>query len=135
MFPCSRAPSLRCAAAPSTSSPVPQGFCSFVSAGPGTVDLLTVKGLRLLKGPHSVVVHDDLVDASILAEIPPGTRTILVGKRGGDNTSWKQSDIDKLLVSRGSFQDWRNALRIVVVLDTRRDAFPPLHDPRPSHPL
>ena len=55
-----------------------------VGAGPGDPDLLTVRAMRLL-GCADVVVHDALVDVSILDLVPPGTPLIDVGKHpGGD---------------------------------------------------
>ena len=71
-----------------------------LGAGPGGIDHVTVRALRLLRA-CDVVVHDDLgaSDAALLDEAPPSAERVHVGKRGGDARSWTQPDIDNLLVS------------------------------------
>ncbi len=58
------------------------GHVHLVGAGPGDPDLLTLKALRVLQAAD-VVVHDHLVAEGILALIPPTTRRVFVGKKGG----------------------------------------------------
>src|ERR1700737_1780769 len=58
------------------------GKVYLVGAGPGDPELLTLKALKLLKSAD-VVLHDDLIGPEILAFIPPSTRLISAGKRGG----------------------------------------------------
>jgi uroporphyrin-III C-methyltransferase len=58
------------------------GKVYLVGAGPGDPELLTLKALRVLK-QADVVLHDDLVSASVLELAVPGTRLINVGKRCG----------------------------------------------------
>ncbi len=53
-----------------------------VGAGPGDVELLTLKAARVLK-ECTVWLVDDLVGPDILELAPPGTRIVKVGKRGG----------------------------------------------------
>jgi uroporphyrin-III C-methyltransferase len=67
-----------------------------VGAGPGSVDSLTVGALRLLQRAD-VVVHDRLVDDSVLACLPARAERIDVGKRKGVQAS--QSLINELLIS------------------------------------
>lgn len=67
-----------------------------VGAGPGNPDLLTVKALRLLQ-TASVILHDSLVSAEILACANPAARLIDVGKRCGLHTA-TQDEICTLLV-------------------------------------
>jgi uroporphyrin-III C-methyltransferase len=69
-----------------------------VGAGPGAADLLTVRGARLLASAD-VVVHDRLVERSVLDLIRPDAELIDVGKEPGRVTS--QSMINDLLVSLG----------------------------------
>ena len=69
-----------------------------VGAGPGDADLLTVRAVRLL-GVAEVVVHDRLVEPSVLELIRPGARLIDVGKTPGGSSS--QEDINSLLVELG----------------------------------
>ena len=79
--------------------PSRKGKVFLIGAGPGGIDHLTVRALRLLRA-CDVVVHDDLgaSDASLLDEAPPSATRVHVGKRGGDDRSWTQPDIDALLV-------------------------------------
>ncbi|MTD26147.1 uroporphyrinogen-III C-methyltransferase [Erwinia sorbitola] len=71
------------------------GAVWLVGAGPGAVDLLTVRALRLIE-QADVVVYDRLVSAEILALIPPASLGIDVGKTPGFH-GMKQSQINQLL--------------------------------------
>ena len=59
------------------------GRVAFVGAGPGAPDLITVRGLRLLK-QADVVIHDALPGDALLEEIPATTKIVPVGKRCGE---------------------------------------------------
>ena len=52
---------------------------TFVGAGPGAADLLTLRGLERLRDAD-VVVHDRLVPQAVLAEIPEGVERIAVDR-------------------------------------------------------
>jgi uroporphyrin-III C-methyltransferase len=69
-----------------------------VGAGPGDADLMTVRGARLLAAAD-VVVHDRLVERSVLELAQRDAELIDVGKEPGRFTS--QSMINDLLVSLG----------------------------------
>src|ERR1700722_2767209 len=69
-----------------------------VGAGPGDADLLTIRAARLLASAD-VVVHDRLVEGSVLELARPDAELIDVGKAPGRFTS--QSMINDLLVSLG----------------------------------
>jgi uroporphyrin-III C-methyltransferase len=69
-----------------------------VGAGPGDADLLTVRGARLLAAAD-VIVHDRLVERSVLDLVRRDAELIDVGKEPGRFTS--QSMINDLLVSLG----------------------------------
>ena len=73
------------------------GTVSLVGAGPGDPDLLTLRAARLIAGA-SVVVHDGLVGADILAMAPADARLISVAKSRARHTM-KQEDICALLVA------------------------------------
>jgi uroporphyrin-III C-methyltransferase len=72
------------------------GTVFLVGAGPGAADLLTLRAARLLRCA-GVVVHDGLVDASVLALINPATRLISVAKQRSRH-SVPQSGINALLI-------------------------------------
>lgn len=69
-----------------------------VGAGPGDVDLLTVKAYRVLQNAD-VVLYDALVSAEIMALIPSSAEKIAVGKRAGKHSA-AQSEINQLLVTK-----------------------------------
>src|SRR3989442_11878111 len=72
------------------------GKVYLVGAGPGDPELLTLKALKVLKRAD-VVLHDELVGAETLAQVPSTARIHNVGKRcGGKSTS--QREINSLLI-------------------------------------
>jgi uroporphyrin-III C-methyltransferase len=71
------------------------GFVTFVGAGPGAADLITLRGARALAAAQ-VVLFDALTDPALQA-LAPAARWIDVGKRG--YARWTdQSAINALLV-------------------------------------
>ena len=72
------------------------GFVTFVSAGPGDPDLLTVKAVKAL-AVADAVLFDDLSSGPILALAKPGADMVGVGKRAG-RASPKQDHVSRLLV-------------------------------------
>lgn len=74
----------------------PSGSVSFIGAGPGAADLITVRGTRLL-AQADVVLYDALTDPALRA-YAPSARWISVGKRGY-RSSTGQQQINQLLVS------------------------------------
>jgi len=78
-----------------------KGKVYLVGAGPGDPELLTLKAARILRSAE-VVLHDDLVGPGVLALIPGTAQLHNVGKRCG-RKSWKQSEINALLVQCASF--------------------------------
>ena len=73
-----------------------RGFVTFVSAGPGDPDLLTVKAVKALAAADAVL-FDDLSSGPILALAKPGADLVGVGKRAG-RASPKQDHVSRLLV-------------------------------------
>lgn len=69
-----------------------------VGAGPGSVDLLTLRAAKLLSRAQ-VVVYDRLIDDEVLALAPADAERIDVGKRPGG--SHNQALINDLLISLG----------------------------------
>ena len=72
------------------------GKVYLIGAGPGDVDLLTLKAVRVL-GLADVVLLDDLVSRDILQFAKPAARVIEVGKRGGCKST-PQAFIEKLML-------------------------------------
>ena len=72
------------------------GIVYLVGAGPGDPDLLTLRAARLLQGAE-LVVHDGLVDPSVLAMAGPGAELISVAKSRARHTL-PQDEINALLV-------------------------------------
>ena len=72
------------------------GFVTFVSAGPGDPDLLTVKAVKALTAADAVL-FDDLSSGPILALANPKADMVGVGKRAG-RASPKQDHVSRLLV-------------------------------------
>jgi len=72
------------------------GKVYLVGAGPGDVELLTLKAVRAL-GEADVIVLDELVNREVLRFAPSDARVIEVGKRGGCRST-PQSFIERLMV-------------------------------------
>lgn len=73
------------------------GHVDFVGAGPGDPELLTLKALRAFE-QADIVLHDRLISEDVLALAGKSATLVDVGK-AGFGPSWKQSDIDGLLVA------------------------------------
>jgi uroporphyrinogen III methyltransferase/synthase len=76
------------------------GIVHLVGAGPGDPGLLTVRARQLLDRCDAIV-HDALTHPAMLARSDAGRAPAelhFVGKRGGDERSTKQEDINALLV-------------------------------------
>ncbi|HEY9094896.1 MAG TPA: uroporphyrinogen-III C-methyltransferase [Hydrogenophaga sp.] len=69
---------------------------SIVGAGPGPVDLMTLRALNRLELAQ-VVIHDRLISSEILDRIPPAAQRVYVGKALG-NHSVPQEGIHALLI-------------------------------------
>jgi uroporphyrin-III C-methyltransferase len=69
---------------------------TLVGAGPGDVDLITLKGLKALK-TADVVLYDALVSEELLEYAPQHATKVYVGKRSGDH-SYSQAAVNKLMV-------------------------------------
>jgi uroporphyrin-III C-methyltransferase len=73
-----------------------KGKVYLIGAGPGDVELLTLKAVRALER-SDVALIDDLVSREILQFVRPRTRVVEVGKRGGCRST-PQSFIEHQLV-------------------------------------
>ena len=75
----------------------PRGHVSLVGAGPGTADLMTLRALRRLQ-EADVIVHDRLIDASVLDCARRDARRINVGKAPGQSCI-AQAEINAVLIA------------------------------------
>lgn len=75
------------------------GKLTVVGAGPGDVDLITLKGVKALQAAD-VVLYDALVSTELL-DYAPKAEKIFVGKRKGCYT-YQQEQINELIVQRAS---------------------------------
>lgn len=75
-----------------------KGMVYLVGAGPGSEDLITVKGLRCLENAD-VVLYDRLSGASLLKSAPQGAELIDVGKQPNHHPV-PQEEINQLLVEK-----------------------------------
>lgn len=73
------------------------GHVSFIGAGPGDPDLLTMQARRALHDAD-IVLHDRLVSDEVLELARREAEIVCVGKTGFGK-SWKQEDINALMVS------------------------------------
>lgn len=76
------------------------GLVSFIGAGPGDPELITLRGVRRLR-EADVVVHDRLIPVELLDQARPGAEIIDVGKTPGRHCRG-QGEINRLLVDRAS---------------------------------
>ena len=74
------------------------GKAYLVGAGPGRADLITVRGLNLLRRAE-VVVYDRLIAPELLDEVRDDAELVFVGKKAGRHTM-PQNDINAVLVER-----------------------------------
>lgn len=78
-------------------NPPGKGFVWLVGAGPGAVDLITLRGRNALAAAD-VVIHDDLAGQGLLRYCPANCEAIYVGKRAGHHGA-TQEGINRQLVA------------------------------------
>lgn len=84
------------------------GKVFIVGAGPGSDDLITLRGLRALQRAE-VVLYDALISPQLLEQAPSYAERIYVGKRCGRH-SMKQDEISRLIVSKA--REGRRVIRL-----------------------
>ena len=72
------------------------GTVYLVGAGCGTADLVTLRGLRLLRGCDAVI-YDDLIDKALLREVPAHAEIIYMGKRQGKHSAGQEDICAELI--------------------------------------
>ena len=65
------------------------GKVYLVGAGCAAADLITLRGLRLLRR-CDVVIYDDLIDQDLLREVPEGAEKLYMGKRQGKHSAHQE---------------------------------------------
>lgn len=84
------------------------GKVYLVGAGPGDPQLITRKGMELIKA-CDVIVYDRLTSEELLDDIKPGCRKIYVGKQPGSHSK-SQEEINRILVECA--QTYRTVVRL-----------------------
>ncbi len=79
-----------------TKKEVKEPRITLVGAGPGDAELISLKGVRILKSAD-VVLYDALVNSELLDFAPEHAMKIYVGKRSGDH-SYSQQAVNKLMI-------------------------------------
>ncbi len=82
-----------------TLEPTPPGTVYLVGAGPGAPDLVTLRGLAVLRRAD-VIVYDALVHPQLVAEAPADAERVYAGKRGYCVGSTLQETIYEVMVNR-----------------------------------
>lgn len=72
------------------------GTVYLVGAGCGPADLITVRGLRLLRN-CGAVVYDDLIAPELLDEVPAAAERVYMGKREGRHSASQEEICAKLV--------------------------------------
>lgn len=75
-----------------------EGIVYIIGAGCGDFDLITLRGMTVLKR-CGVIVYDSLIDKRLLEFAPEDAEKICVGKRAGSHSE-TQENINKLLVEK-----------------------------------
>lgn len=79
-----------------TKKEVKEPRITLIGAGPGDAELITLKGVRILKSAD-VVLYDALVNSELLDFAPEHAIKVYVGKRSGDH-SYSQQAVNKLMI-------------------------------------
>lgn len=74
-----------------------RGRVALVGAGPGDPDLITVRGAAALRDAQ-VVLYDELACEDLLALASPTAELLNVGKRGHDEPTRSQTEIQQMIV-------------------------------------
>ena len=80
-----------------------------VGAGPGAVDLLTVRAANIL-AQAEIVFHDALVNHALLDYCSPTCEIVAVGTRGGQNAAQRQENILRQLAEAS--QHYKTIVRL-----------------------
>src|SRR5208282_159454 len=76
-----------------------RGKVFLVGAGPGAIDLITIRGAEVLSRAD-VVIYDHLVSPELIRLAPPKAELIYAGKKGGAAKGVEQSELNAMLIER-----------------------------------
>ncbi len=79
-----------------TDKVIKEARITLVGAGPGDAELITLKGVRILKSAD-VILYDALVNDELLDFAPEHAIKVYVGKRSGDH-SYSQEAVNELMI-------------------------------------
>ena len=79
-----------------TKNEIKEPRITLVGAGPGDAELISLKGIRVLRSAD-VVLYDALVNNDLLDFAPEHAIRVYVGKRSGDH-SYSQEAVNKLMI-------------------------------------
>jgi uroporphyrin-III C-methyltransferase len=85
-----------------------RGKVYLVGVGPGSVDLMTIRAVKVLQDAD-VILYDALVSEEVKRLFPPEAQLIDVGKRA-DNHAYPQAEINRMLVDLA--QKYRTVVRV-----------------------
>ena len=85
------------------------GVVYLIGAGPGAPDLITVRGVELIREADAVV-YDSLVNPALVGLAPALAERVFVGKRGGEHRRIEQEEINQLLI--GFARDGNRVVRL-----------------------
>ena len=74
------------------------GKVFLVGAGPGAIDLITLRGAEVLSRAQ-VVIYDSLVNPGLLRLAPVSAELIYAGKRGGAHQDLDQAEINAMMIA------------------------------------
>ncbi|MEM9726879.1 MAG: siroheme synthase CysG [Pseudomonadota bacterium] len=75
-----------------------KGLVSLVGSGPGSADLMTLRGVQRLQ-EADIIFYDRLVDPGVLELARRDAERVFVGKRHGSALEWPQSRINGVIVA------------------------------------
>ena len=85
------------------------GLVSLVGAGPGSADLMTLRGVQRLQ-EADVIFYDRLVDPGVLELARRDAERVFVGKEHGSALSWPQERINGVVVAAA--RDGKRVVRL-----------------------
>ncbi len=88
---------------------MPFGKVYLVGAGPGAVDLLTLRALNAIE-LADILLYDRLVNARVLDLAPPSAERIYVGKKPGEDSEARQARIHTLMI--GHAREGKTVVRL-----------------------